>query len=173
MRGAILLLVITVIHAFQRKGDSFISSTLRRNRLVGTSFSRLKSSTDSHEGEAPTGDPMVIDGLQSTELIEELKSSFMSYAMSTILSRALPDVRDGLKPVHRRVLYAMQVLNLTPESGYRKCARVVGEVLGKYHPHGDQSVYDALVRLAQDFVTNHPLIQGHGNFGTKVLPLSS
>lgn len=116
---------------------------------------------------------MVIDGLQSTELIEELKSSFMSYAMSTILSRALPDVRDGLKPVHRRVLYAMQVLNLTPESGYRKCARVVGEVLGKYHPHGDQSVYDALVRLAQDFVTNHPLIQGHGNFGTTVLPLSS
>lgn len=100
------------------------------------------------------------------ELNDELKSSFMSYAVSTILGRALPDVRDGLKPVHRRVLYAMQVLNLTPESSYRKCARIVGEVLGKYHPHGDQSVYDALVRMAQDFVMLHPLVAGHGNFGS-------
>jgi DNA gyrase subunit A len=101
-----------------------------------------------------------------TELTEELKNSFMSYAMSTILSRALPDIRDGMKPVHRRVLYAMQVLNLTPDSGYRKCARVVGEVLGKFHPHGDLSVYDALVRMAQDFVMMHPLVSGHGNFGS-------
>jgi DNA gyrase subunit A len=100
------------------------------------------------------------------ELNDELKSSFMSYAVSTILGRALPDARDGLKPVHRRVLYAMQVLNLLPESGYRKCARIVGEVLGKYHPHGDQSVYDALVRMAQDFVMLHPLVTGHGNFGS-------
>ncbi len=100
------------------------------------------------------------------KLTDELKSSFMSYAMSTILGRALPDARDGLKPVHRRVLYAMHVLGLTPESSYRKCARIVGEVLGKYHPHGDQSVYDALVRLAQDFVMQHPLIAGHGNFGS-------
>lgn len=90
----------------------------------------------------------------------------MAYAFSTILGRALPDARDGLKPVHRRVLYAMKVLGLTPESGYRKCARIVGEVLGKYHPHGDQSVYDALVRMAQDFVMLHPLIAGHGNFGS-------
>jgi DNA gyrase subunit A len=97
---------------------------------------------------------------------EELKKSFISYAMSTILGRALPDVRDGLKPVHRRVLYAMHGLGLGPSSTHRKCARIVGEVLGKYHPHGDQSVYDALVRLAQDFVTNHPLISGHGNFGS-------
>ncbi len=103
---------------------------------------------------------------QSVELIDELKGSFMSYAMSTILGRALPDARDGLKPVHRRVLYAMHVLNLTPESSYRKSARVVGEVLGKYHPHGDQSVYDALVRMAQDFVMLHPLVNGHGNFGS-------
>jgi DNA gyrase subunit A len=100
------------------------------------------------------------------ELNDELKSSFMSYAVSTILGRALPDARDGLKPVHRRVLYAMQVLNLLPDSGYRKCARIVGEVLGKYHPHGDQSVYDALVRMAQDFVMLHPLVTGHGNFGS-------
>lgn len=107
-------------------------------------------------------DPRVV----SIDLNEELKTSFMSYAMSTILSRALPDARDGLKPVHRRVLYAMQCLNLTPDSSYRKCARVVGEVLGKFHPHGDQSVYDALVRMAQDFVMLHPLVAGHGNFGS-------
>lgn len=100
------------------------------------------------------------------DLNSELKSSFMSYALSTILGRALPDVRDGLKPVHRRVLYAMKILGLTPDSSYRKCARIVGEVLGKFHPHGDQSVYDALVRMAQDFVMMHPLISGHGNFGS-------
>ncbi|KAG5188528.1 DNA topoisomerase IV, ATP/GTP binding site [Tribonema minus] len=90
----------------------------------------------------------------------------MQYAMSTILGRALPDVRDGLKPVHRRILYAMHGLGLQPESGYRKCARVVGEVLGKFHPHGDVAVYDALVRMAQDFVMAAPLIAGHGNFGS-------
>lgn len=104
--------------------------------------------------------------IQNIELNDELKSSFMSYAMSTILGRALPDARDGLKPVHRRVLYAMQCLNLTPDNTYRKCARVVGEVLGKFHPHGDMSVYDALVRMAQDFVMLHPLVAGHGNFGS-------
>ena len=100
------------------------------------------------------------------ELNDELKSSFMSYAMSTILGRALPDARDGMKPVHRRVLYAMNALSLDPSSPHRKCARIVGEVLGKFHPHGDQSVYDALVRMAQDFVMLHPLIDGHGNFGS-------
>lgn len=96
----------------------------------------------------------------------ELKSAFIAYAMSTILSRALPDARDGLKPVHRRVLYAMHNLGLGPDATYRKCARIVGEVLGKFHPHGDASVYDALVRMAQDFVMLHPLIRGHGNFGS-------
>eukprot|EP00557_Chaetoceros_sp_GSL56_P013786 CAMPEP_0176483174 /NCGR_PEP_ID=MMETSP0200_2-20121128/3780_1 /TAXON_ID=947934 /ORGANISM="Chaetoceros sp., Strain GSL56" /LENGTH=905 /DNA_ID=CAMNT_0017879563 /DNA_START=100 /DNA_END=2814 /DNA_ORIENTATION=+ len=102
----------------------------------------------------------------SIELPNEIENSFMQYALSIILGRALPDARDGLKPVHRRILYAMSGLNLTPNSGYRKCARVVGEVLGKYHPHGDTAVYDALVRLAQDFSTNVPLIDGHGNFGS-------
>ena len=102
----------------------------------------------------------------SIELPSEIENSFMQYALSIILGRALPDARDGLKPVHRRILYAMNGLNLTPGSGYRKCARVVGEVLGKYHPHGDTAVYDALVRLAQDFTTNVPLIDGHGNFGS-------
>ena len=99
-------------------------------------------------------------------LHQELSDSYMSYAMSVIRSRALPDVRDGLKPVHRRILYAMNELNLQPSGPHRKCARVVGEVLGKYHPHGDSSVYDALVRMAQDFSLRAPLVDGHGNFGS-------
>ena len=86
--------------------------------------------------------------------------------MSVIVGRALPDVRDGLKPVHRRILYSMQILGLSPEKGYRKCARIVGDVLGKYHPHGDTSVYDALVRMAQDFSMRYMLVDGHGNFGS-------
>ena len=95
---------------------------------------------------------------------DELKTSYLDYAMSVIVGRALPDVRDGLKPVHRRILYAMHELGLTPDRPYRKCARVVGDVLGKYHPHGDQAVYDALVRLVQDFSSRYPLLAGHGNF---------
>ncbi|HHV38154.1 MAG TPA: DNA gyrase subunit A [Tepidimicrobium sp.] len=97
---------------------------------------------------------------------EEMKKSYLDYAMSVIVSRALPDVRDGLKPVHRRILYAMNELGMTPEKQYRKSARVVGDVLGKYHPHGDSSVYNAMVRLAQDFSTRYPLVDGHGNFGS-------
>ena len=97
---------------------------------------------------------------------DEMRSSFLDYAMSVIISRALPDVRDGLKPVHRRVLYAMDQLRNTYQQPYKKSARVVGDVIGKYHPHGDQSVYDALVRLAQDFAMRYPLIDGQGNFGS-------
>jgi len=97
---------------------------------------------------------------------DEMKKSYLDYAMSVIVSRALPDVRDGLKPVHRRILFAMNELGLTPDKPYRKSARVVGDVLGKYHPHGDTSVYDAMVRLAQDFNTRYPLVDGHGNFGS-------
>src|SRR5918998_5236209 len=97
---------------------------------------------------------------------EEIKDSFLSYAMSVIVSRALPDVRDGLKPVHRRVLYAMHDLGLQPNRPYRKSATVVGEVIGKYHPHGDSAVYDTLVRLAQDFSLRYPLVDGQGNFGS-------
>jgi len=104
--------------------------------------------------------------VSSIELPSEIENSFMQYALSIILGRALPDARDGLKPVHRRILFAMNGLSLGPSSGYRKCARIVGEVLGKYHPHGDTAVYDALVRLAQDFTTGTPLIDGHGNFGS-------
>ncbi|HBL13587.1 MAG TPA: DNA topoisomerase IV [Cyanobacteria bacterium UBA11162] len=101
-----------------------------------------------------------------TALHAEMQRSYLEYAMSVIVGRALPDVRDGLKPVHRRILYAMHELGLTPDRPYRKCARVVGDVLGKYHPHGDQAVYDALVRLVQDFSTRYPLLAGHGNFGS-------
>jgi DNA gyrase subunit A len=101
-----------------------------------------------------------------TALHAEMQRSYLEYAMSVIVGRALPDVRDGLKPVHRRILYAMHELGLTPDRPFRKCARVVGDVLGKYHPHGDQAVYDALVRLVQDFSTRYPLLDGHGNFGS-------
>ncbi len=101
-----------------------------------------------------------------TELHAEMQRSYLEYAMSVIVGRALPDVRDGLKPVHRRIVYAMHELGLTPDRPYRKCARVVGDVLGKYHPHGDQSVYDALVRMVQDFSSRYPLLAGHGNFGS-------
>ena len=101
-----------------------------------------------------------------SELVGEMKTSYIEYAMSVIIGRALPDVRDGLKPVHRRILYAMYEDNLTHDKPFRKCATAVGDVLGRYHPHGDTSVYDALVRLAQDFSLRYPLIEGHGNFGS-------
>jgi topoisomerase-4 subunit A len=94
-----------------------------------------------------------------------LSERYLVYALSTITARSLPDLRDGLKPVHRRLLWAMRLLKLDPASGYKKCARVVGDVIGKYHPHGDQSVYDAMVRLAQDFSLRYPLVDGQGNFG--------
>lgn len=99
-------------------------------------------------------------------LVGEMKRSFISYAMAVIISRALPDVRDGLKPVHRRILYAMDELSMQPDKPFRKSARLVGDVLGKYHPHGDAAVYDAMVRLAQPFSTRYPLVEGHGNFGS-------
>ncbi len=103
--------------------------------------------------------------IEPVNLREALEERYLSYALSTIMHRALPDVRDGLKPVHRRVLHAMRQLKLDPDGGFKKCARVVGDVIGKYHPHGDQSVYDALVRLAQSFAQRYPLVDGQGNFG--------
>ena len=106
------------------------------------------------------------DRIESIALHQEMQRSYLEYAMSVIVGRALPDVRDGLKPVQRRILFAMHELGLTPDRPYRKCARVVGDVLGKYHPHGDQAVYDALVRLVQTFSSRHPLLDGHGNFGS-------
>ena len=99
--------------------------------------------------------------LVEIDIKDEMRRSFIDYAMSVIVSRALPDARDGLKPVHRRILFAMNELGLSPEKPYKKCARIVGEVLGKYHPHGDTAVYEALVRLAQSFSSRYPLINGH------------
>src|SRR3989338_3890989 len=104
--------------------------------------------------------------LIEVDIKDEMRRSFIDYAMSVIVSRALPDVRDGLKPVHRRILFAMSELGLTPDKPFKKCARIVGEVLGKYHPHGDTAVYEALVRLAQPFSSRYKLIDGHGNFGS-------
>ncbi len=105
------------------------------------------------------------DGIRDVRLVDALSERYLSYALSTIMARSLPDVRDGLKPVHRRLLFAMRQLRLDPKSGFKKSARVVGDVIGKFHPHGDQSIYDALVRLAQDFALRYPLIDGQGNFG--------
>ncbi|MBR1601388.1 MAG: DNA topoisomerase IV subunit A, partial [Alphaproteobacteria bacterium] len=103
--------------------------------------------------------------IRDVQFGEELSKRYLSYAMSTIVSRSLPDVRDGLKPVHRRLMYAMRQLHLDPKNGFKKCARVVGDVIGKYHPHGDSAVYGAMVRLAQDFSVRYPLVDGQGNFG--------
>ena len=104
--------------------------------------------------------------IRAIRIEDEMRVSYLDYAMSVIVSRALPDVRDGLKPVHRRILFAMGEMGLSSTSSYRKCAAIVGEVMGKYHPHGDQSLYDALVRLAQDFSMRYPLVDGQGNFGS-------
>src|SRR5882757_8109406 len=103
--------------------------------------------------------------IEPVTLRDALEERYLAYALSTIMSRSLPDVRDGLKPVHRRLLFAMQQLRLDPASGFKKCARVVGDVIGKYHPHGDVAVYDALVRLAQEFAQRYTLVDGQGNFG--------
>jgi len=106
------------------------------------------------------------DQVTDINLTDEMRSSFLSYAMSVIVSRALPDVRDGLKPVHRRILYGMEELGVQPDKSYKKSARIVGDVMGKYHPHGDSAIYDAMVRLAQPFASRYPLVNGHGNFGS-------
>ena len=107
----------------------------------------------------------LIGKIEDTKLGDALSERYLAYALSTIMSRSLPDVRDGLKPVHRRLVYAMQLLRLDPNAGFKKCARVVGDVMGKFHPHGDASIYDALVRLAQEFSSRYPLVEGQGNFG--------
>ncbi len=121
-----------------------------------------KKKTDYRPEDIAYPDQVIVN----SELVEEMKTSYIDYAMSVIVGRALPDVRDGLKPVHRRILYAMYEDGLTRDKPHRKCATAVGDVLGRYHPHGDASVYDALVRLAQDFSMRYPLIDGHGNFGS-------
>ncbi|MCZ8313569.1 DNA topoisomerase IV subunit A [Phreatobacter sp.] len=116
-------------------------------------------------GERVTPPPGGDDGIETINLRDALEERYLAYALSTIMGRALPDARDGLKPVHRRILHAMRLLKLDPGTAFKKCARIVGDVIGKFHPHGDQSVYDALVRLAQDFSQRYPLVDGQGNFG--------
>ena len=106
------------------------------------------------------------DKVKEINIASEMKTSFLNYAMSVIVSRALPDVRDGLKPVQRRILYAMHENNMYANTAHKKSARIVGDVMGKYHPHGDSSIYEAMVRLAQNFSTRYPLVDGHGNFGS-------
>src|SRR6478609_3694689 len=119
-----------------------------------------RKSAESVEGAEPRVN--IID----QSITAEMRQSYIDYAMTVITSRALPDVRDGLKPVHRRILYAMRQTGLTPTAKFRKSATVVGEVIGSYHPHGDVAVYDSMVKLAQDFTTRYPLVQGQGNFGS-------
>ena len=107
-----------------------------------------------------------IGNVREVDITNEMQHAYLDYAMSVIVSRALPDVRDGLKPVHRRILYAMSDMGITHDKPYKKSARIVGEVLGKYHQHGDSAVYDAMVRMAQDFSLRYPLVDGQGNFGS-------
>ena len=111
-------------------------------------------------------DDKIFDKIHEVDLKERMETFYIDYAMSVIASRALPDVRDGLKPVQRRILYAMIELNNGPDKPHRKCARIVGDTMGKYHPHGDSSIYGALVNMAQDWSTRYPLVDGHGNFGS-------
>uniref|UniRef100_A0A6N2M106 DNA gyrase subunit A, chloroplastic/mitochondrial n=1 Tax=Salix viminalis TaxID=40686 RepID=A0A6N2M106_SALVM len=151
----------------------FFSSSSPRIRPVVQSRRREETPTDDGENgsllvkDSNGGSPGGGNGrVVQTELHKEATEAYMAYAMSVLLGRALPDVRDGLKPVHRRILFAMHELGLSSKKPFKKCARVVGEVLGKFHPHGDTAVYDALVRMAQDFSLRCPLIQGHGNFGS-------
>ena len=126
----------------------------------------MADETDIPEDENERPAPIPEDGVSPITIEEEMKRSYLDYAMSVIVSRAIPDVRDGLKPVHRRILYSMHENGFTREKAYRKSARVVGDVIGKYHPHGDTAVYDALVRMAQDFSMRLPLLDGQGNFGS-------
>ena len=113
----------------------------------------------------PFDPPSGSDGIESVELKSALEERYFAYALSTIMNRALPDARDGLKPVHRRILYGMRLLRLDPNTAFKKCAKIVGDVMGDFHPHGDQAIYDALVRLSQDFAQRYPLVDGQGNFG--------
>jgi DNA gyrase subunit A len=151
-------------HGFFECGASPI--TAASNKTVQGSFGVSSSFSMAKQLNLLSTETVSTGKIIATALHTEMEQSYLEYAMSVIVGRALPDVRDGLKPVHRRILYAMHELGLTPDRPYRKCARVVGDVLGKYHPHGDQAVYDALVRLVQSFSSRYPLLDGHGNFGS-------
>ena len=126
-----------------------------------------KEASSQNAGEPRQGRGTNVEqNIQAREITHEMQDAYLDYAMSVIVSRALPDVRDGLKPVHRRILYSMHENGLRHSAKYRKCATVVGDVIGKYHPHGDAAIYDALARMAQDFSLRYPLVDGQGNFGS-------
>ncbi len=131
-----------------------------------TATPEAENSENLDTNQNPNPDAVVYDGDESRSIVNEMETCYLDYAMSVIVQRALPDVRDGMKPVHRRILYAMYEGGLRSTGKYRKCARIVGDVLGKYHPHGDTAVYDAMVRMAQDFSLRYPLVDGQGNFGS-------
>lgn len=142
------------------------SSTSKFSLFASPSRSSRSSSSSSSSSSSTLNQLLSNQKIISTNLPKELSNSFLQYSLSTILQRAIPDIRDGLKPVQRRVLYSMYTLGLFPNTSPRKCARIVGEILGKYHPHGDDSVYQCLIRLSQDYLMNYPLVIGQGNFGS-------
>ncbi|CAI9765059.1 unnamed protein product [Fraxinus pennsylvanica] len=156
------LRVLSVMGPHRQSRFSVKASRRREEEIDGDDGNGSVMTVRDRGGSGGGGDGRVV----ISELHKEATEAYMAYAMSVLLGRALPDVRDGLKPVHRRILYAMHELGLSSRKPHKKCARVVGEVLGKFHPHGDNAVYDSLVRMAQDFSLRFPLIQGHGNFGS-------
>ena len=155
------------LHPDQREGRAFPRHLRRRrdDHMPRRRVTATQAGTNGSNGHGPDGETPVLGFIEPIEIQEEMERSFLEYSMSVIVSRALPDVRDGLKPVHRRILYSMFDQNLRPDRPHVKCAAVVGEVMGTYHPHGDSAIYDALVRMVQDFSMRHPLIDGHGSFG--------
>ncbi len=136
-----------------------------RARNTGSNDGSDSQGSGSGNDGSGNGEGPVSGSIEPIEIQEEMERSFLEYSMSVIVARALPDVRDGLKPVHRRILYSMEEQRLLPDRPHTKCAKVVGEVMGTYHPHGDLAIYDALARMAQDFSLRHMLIDGHGSFG--------
>jgi DNA gyrase subunit A len=154
------------IFSTQPEGLDFDDLNNNENQELENLIDDVNNAEDTGEGSEQASLITMEDQIEPRILEQEMQDSYLKYAMSVIVSRALPDVRDGLKPVHRRILYTMHKLGLTPGAKYTKCSRVVGEVLGKYHPHGDASVYNAMVRLAQDFAMRYPLVDGQGNFGS-------
>src|SRR5204862_7762895 len=144
------------------------SKTTRSTSRTSTSTQGKRMADDSVTPPPPPAPPPPPSSpnLVPVHIEDEMRRSYVDYAMSVIIGRALPDVRDGLKPVHRRILYGMREMGLASNRGYRKCAKIVGEVMGNYHPHGDSPIYDTLVRMAQDFSYRYTLVDGHGNFGS-------
>src|SRR5205085_3254216 len=155
-----------------RRGPQALHHDQRRRRPVPGHLMSV-TAPPGDGGNDDEGGGVRFGAIEPIEIQEEMERSFLDYAMSVIVSRALPDARDGLKPVHRRILWGMHDVGARSDRPHMKCARVTGDVMGKYHPHGDSAIYDALVRMAQDFSLRHPLIDGHGNFGSPDHPAAA